>query len=92
MIEAGARSEKYGASFLNGNAMLHAPRIDERRFDALRFDGPGTELTVGLLPSSRFAGDVPGMRTTRGIGHVPNIPTEEIATTTAVFPRRPGHA
>jgi len=64
-------------------AELHdvARRIDAHRFDALRFDGPGTELTVGLLPTSRFASEVPGMRTVAGIEHAPNIPTEEIAST-----------
>ena len=31
-----------------------AARVTERRFDALRFVGPGTDLTVGLLPTSRF--------------------------------------
>lgn len=58
-----------------------ARRIDEARFDAIRFEGPGTDLTVGLLPSSRFAFDTPGMRTVDGIEHAPNLPTEEIWTT-----------
>jgi aminopeptidase len=55
-------------------------RIDERRFDALRFEGPGTDLTVGLLPTSRFSSETPGMRTIDGVVHAPNIPTEEIAS------------
>jgi aminopeptidase len=55
-------------------------RIDERRFDALRFDGPGTELTVGLLPTSRFAGDAAGAETVDGVVFAPNLPTEEINT------------
>jgi aminopeptidase len=58
-----------------------ARRIDAVRFDAIRFEGPGTDLTVGLLPSSRFAFDTPGMRTVDGIEHAPNLPTEEIWTT-----------
>jgi aminopeptidase len=58
-----------------------AQRIDARRFDALRFDGPGTELEIGLLPTSRFAGDSPGMTTVDGVEFAPNIPTEEIAAT-----------
>src|SRR5439155_11737553 len=33
-----------------------AARMTAAGFDALRFDGPGTELTVGLLPTSRFLG------------------------------------
>jgi len=62
---------------------LHAAgsKLDEARFDALRFDGPGTELTVGLLGSSRFAQDAPGSVTIDGINHVPNLPTEEVFTT-----------
>jgi aminopeptidase len=56
-------------------------RVDAHRFDALRFNGPGTDLTVGLLPTSRFASETPGMRTVDGIVHAPNLPTEEIATT-----------
>jgi aminopeptidase len=62
---------------------LHASalRIDALRLDAIRFQGPGTDLTVGLLPTSRFAFDVPGMRTVDGIQHAPNLPTEEIWTT-----------
>jgi aminopeptidase len=56
-------------------------RIDEHRFEALRFEGPGTDLTVGLLPSSRFALETPGMETVDGVMHAPNLPTEEIAST-----------
>ncbi|GIU95462.1 MAG: aminopeptidase T [Gaiellaceae bacterium] len=56
-----------------------ADRISERRFDAIRLRGPGTDLVVGLLPSSRWqaGSDV----TVDGIRHQPNIPTEEIFTT-----------
>ena len=56
-------------------------RIDERRFDALRFEGPGTDLTVGLLPTSRFSSETPGMQTVDGVVHAPNLPTEEIPST-----------
>ena len=31
-----------------------AALLDERRFDAIRFRGPGTDLTVGLMPESRW--------------------------------------
>ena len=61
-------------------------RIDAQRFDALHFEGPGTDLTVGLLPTSRFSSETPGMRTVDGIVHAPNLPTEEIAS--APDPRR----
>ena len=56
-------------------------KLDAAGFDALRFDGPGTELTVGLLPTSRFAQDAPGSTTIDGINHYPNLPTEEVFTT-----------
>jgi aminopeptidase len=58
-----------------------ASRLDELDLDALRFVGPGTDLTVGLLPSSRFAKDGGGATTRTGIQHVPNLPTEELFTT-----------
>lgn len=57
----------------------HAAKLNERRFDAIRLTGPGTELTVGLLPSSRFI--AAGMDTVGGITHQANIPTEEVFTT-----------
>jgi aminopeptidase len=55
-----------------------ARRLTERRFDALRFDGPGTELTLGLLPSSRWWNA--RFETAEGLEHVPNIPSEEVFT------------
>ena len=57
----------------------NARRVTERRFDALRLHGPGTDLTVGLLPSAHWAaGD---LVTVDGRRHSPNIPTEELFTT-----------
>ena len=53
--------------------------LTERRFDAIRFRGPGTDLTVGLLPGSRWLGG--GTETAWGVPHVPNMPTEEVFTT-----------
>ncbi len=58
-----------------------ASRLDELELDSLRFVGPGTDLTVGLLPSSRFAKEGGGATTRSGIHHVPNLPTEELFTT-----------
>jgi aminopeptidase len=53
--------------------------LNGRRFDALYFQGPGTDLTLGLLPSSTWAG---GTETTiDGLRHMPNLPTEEVFTT-----------
>jgi aminopeptidase len=58
-----------------------ASRLDELELDALHFEGPGTDLTVGLLPSSRFAKEGGASHTRRGVRHVPNLPTEEVYTT-----------
>ena len=53
--------------------------LNERGFDAVRFRGPGTDLTVGLLPISRWR--AAEFETAWGIRHVPNMPTEEVFTT-----------
>jgi aminopeptidase len=53
-----------------------ADRVTERRFDALRFEGPGTNLTVGLLPTTKFM--AARFETIDGIDHMPNLPSEEI--------------
>ena len=58
-----------------------ASRLDALDLDALHFEGPGTDLTVGLLPSSRFAKEGGASHTRTGVRHVPNIPTEEVFTT-----------
>jgi aminopeptidase len=55
-----------------------AAKLDERRFDALRFEGPGTELEIGLLPGSKWT--CGRFETVDGIPHVPNLPTEELFT------------
>jgi aminopeptidase len=55
-----------------------AAQLNERGFDAIRFRGPGTNLTIGLLAGSRWmCGD---FETASGLRHVPNIPTEEVFT------------
>jgi aminopeptidase len=52
--------------------------LNERRFDAIHFEGPGTDLTIGLFPSSTWDS---GLSTTvAGIEHLANIPTEEVFT------------
>jgi aminopeptidase len=55
-----------------------AQRLSERRFDAIHLEGPGTDLTVGLLPTSRWIGG--GDVTVEGIPHMANLPTEEVFT------------
>jgi len=53
--------------------------LNEMRVDSLRFTGPGTDLTIGLLPESRWQG-VESV-TAQGIPYVANMPTEEVFTT-----------
>ena len=64
----------------------HIARLDARaqalndlEVDALRFQGPGTDLTIGLLPESRWLGVE--SRTVDGVVYVANMPTEEVYTT-----------
>jgi aminopeptidase len=57
-----------------------AASLTERAFDAVRYRGPGTDLTVGLIPGhiwmcAQFS------TTAEGLAHVPNLPTEEVFTT-----------
>ena len=52
--------------------------MNERAFDSLRFRGPGTDLTVGLTPRTRWLSAVE--ETIEGRRYVANMPTEEIFT------------
>jgi aminopeptidase len=54
-------------------------RLDGLRLDALRLVGPGTDLTIGLLPSSTWC--AAQFETVDGVRHAPNLPTEEVFTT-----------
>ncbi len=56
-----------------------AAKLDGLGLDAVRFEGPGTDLTVGLLPGSRWMGA--SLETVGGISYRPNLPTEEVFTT-----------
>ncbi|HET7129422.1 MAG TPA: aminopeptidase [Gaiellaceae bacterium] len=71
--DAGAAWQERGRQLKDVGA-----RLTGHRFDALRFEGPGTNLTVGLLPTSRFSGG--GSTTVDGIAHISNLPTEEVFT------------
>jgi aminopeptidase len=55
-----------------------AAALGERRFTALRYRGPGTELEVGLIDGAGWLGG--GGRTASGHWHAPNLPTEEVFT------------
>ena len=54
-------------------------RLNERAFDAVRFRGPGTDLTIGLNRESRWHSA--RSETSFGRTHIPNVPTEEVFTT-----------
>jgi len=60
------------------NLVQRAGALHERRFDALRYRGPGTDLTIGLHPDSTW---IAALDEVRGIEFVPNMPTEEVFTT-----------
>jgi aminopeptidase len=55
-----------------------AALLTQRRFDAVRFTGPGTDLTIGLAPA--FDWGAATLETAGGIVHVANMPTEEVFT------------
>lgn len=56
-----------------------ASKLTDLHLDALHYEGPGTDLTIGLLPSSIW--DAGSMVTAEGIEHAPNVPSEEVYTT-----------
>ena len=56
-----------------------AETLTGRRFDALHYEGPGTDLTIGLLPTSGW--HAARFETVDGLEHMPNLPTEEVFTT-----------
>jgi aminopeptidase len=62
-----------------GTIGRRARLLNDMRVDALRFQGPGTDLTVGLLPESRWQGVE--SETAEGLAYVANMPTEEVFTT-----------
>jgi aminopeptidase len=55
-----------------------ANALNERRFDHLRYRGPGTDLTIGLHPDGDWQA---ALDESNGIEHVANMPTEEVYTT-----------
>jgi aminopeptidase len=53
-----------------------AAQMNSHSFDALHYRGPGTDLTVGLMPGASWA--AAEMATNYGVTFRPNLPTEEI--------------
>ena len=69
------------AAWAEHNATLMARRrtLNAKRYAALHFRGPGTDLRVGLADDHEWMG---GLSTARnGVTGNPNIPTEEVFTT-----------
>jgi aminopeptidase len=52
--------------------------LTERRFHELRYEGPGTDLVVGMTDGVKWQGG--GVKTPKGRPFAPNIPTEEVFT------------
>lgn len=54
--------------------------LNEMRAEKFRFVAPGTDLTIGISPKSLFGGGT--LISQRGVPFQPNIPSEEIFTST----------
>jgi aminopeptidase len=69
------------AEWAGRHAQLEAVKraLDGLALDAVQLEGPGTDLTVGLLPTSRWMGI--SLTTSTGIEHRPNLPSEEVFAT-----------
>jgi aminopeptidase len=69
------------AAWKEHDANLHAraDRLNEKRYSALRFRGPGTDLRVGLADDHLWLGG--GTTARNGRYGIPNMPTEEVFTT-----------
>ena len=55
-----------------------AEAMNDGDFDAIHFEGEGTDLTIGLLPTSTWR--MARWSTVDGIRHLPNVPSEEVFT------------
>ena len=69
------------AAWKEHDANLHAraARLNQKRYSALHFRGPGTDLRVGLADDHLWLGG--GSTAGNGRYCIPNIPTEEVFTT-----------
>ena len=55
-----------------------AEALNDAGLDAVHFEGEGTDLTIGLLPTSIWR--MARWTTNYGLRHLPNVPTEEVFT------------
>jgi aminopeptidase len=69
------------AAWKEHDAKLHAraDQLNEKRYSALHFRGPGTDLRVGLADDHLWLGG--GTTAQNGRYCIPNMPTEEVFTT-----------
>lgn len=69
------------AAWKKHDADLHAraERLNQKRYSALHFRGPGTDLRVGLADDHLWLGG--GTTARNGRYCIPNMPTEEVFTT-----------
>ncbi|ACO33729.1 MULTISPECIES: aminopeptidase [Acidobacterium] len=69
------------AAWKEHDAKLHqrADYLNKKRYHALHFRGPGTDLTVGLADDHLWLGG--GTQAHNGQYCIPNLPTEEVFTT-----------
>jgi aminopeptidase len=63
----------------DANLHARASRLNEKRYSALHFRGPGTDLRVGLADDHLWLGG--GTTAGNGLYCIPNMPTEEVFTT-----------
>jgi aminopeptidase len=63
----------------DGKLHARADRLNQKRYSALHFRGPGTDLKVGLADDHLWLGG--GTMAGNGRYCVPNLPTEEVFTT-----------
>ncbi|GLQ53214.1 aminopeptidase [Devosia nitrariae] len=63
----------------NANLRKRWTWLNDKRFVALHYSGPGTDLTIGLADGHRWKGGASEAK--NGITCNPNIPTEEVFTT-----------
>ncbi len=63
------------------DAGLHkrAAHLNEKRYSALKYRGPGTDFTLGLADDHLWLGG--GTTAVNGLYCIPNMPTEEVFTT-----------
>ncbi|TCK75112.1 aminopeptidase T [Acidipila rosea] len=63
----------------DGNLHARAAMLNEKRYSALRYRGPGTDLTLGLADDHLWMGG--GTTAGNGLYCIPNMPTEEVFST-----------